>query len=125
MKANHPNIILDYIPDGCTSVAQPCDIGIQRPFKLSVKQSYHEDVVNEVTAQLKAKVDMVALDCHLPIMRDQSTHWLWNAYQALNVESLGKRVSSIESNITSHDLLFVSRHLKSVSYGNGISHIPA
>jgi hypothetical protein len=39
MKANHPNIILDYIPGGCTGIAQPCDVGIQRPFKLSVKRS--------------------------------------------------------------------------------------
>ncbi len=29
MKENHPNIILNFIPGGCTSVAQPCDVGIQ------------------------------------------------------------------------------------------------
>lgn len=29
MCVNHPNIILDFIPGGCTGVHQPCDVGIQ------------------------------------------------------------------------------------------------
>lgn len=29
MSTNHPNILLDYVPGGCTGVAQPCDVGIQ------------------------------------------------------------------------------------------------
>ena len=48
MKQTHPTIILDFITGGCTSVAQPCDVGIQRLFKMSIKRSYHEDVVSEV-----------------------------------------------------------------------------
>jgi hypothetical protein len=35
MRTNHPIIILDFVPGGCTSIAQPCDVGIQRLFKLS------------------------------------------------------------------------------------------
>jgi hypothetical protein len=37
MKGNHPTIIVDFVPGGCTGVHQPCDVGIQRPFKLSTK----------------------------------------------------------------------------------------
>jgi hypothetical protein len=30
MKKTHPNIILHYVPAGCTGVFQPCDVGIQQ-----------------------------------------------------------------------------------------------
>ncbi|KAF8231623.1 hypothetical protein L208DRAFT_1276086 [Tricholoma matsutake] len=55
MKKMHPTIILDFIPGGCTGVAQPCDVGIQRPWKLSIKRSYHEDIISEIVDQLKDK----------------------------------------------------------------------
>jgi hypothetical protein len=29
MSAKHPTIIVDFVPGGCTGVAQPCDVGIQ------------------------------------------------------------------------------------------------
>jgi hypothetical protein len=29
LRANHPTIILDYVPGGCTGVWQACDVGIQ------------------------------------------------------------------------------------------------
>jgi hypothetical protein len=33
MRTYHPDIILDYIPGGCTGVSQPLDVGINRIFK--------------------------------------------------------------------------------------------
>ena len=33
MHEKHPNIFLDFVPAGCTGVVQPCDVGIQHPFK--------------------------------------------------------------------------------------------
>jgi hypothetical protein len=45
MKTRYPNIIVDFVPGGCTGVWQACDVGIQRIFKHSLKRSYHEDVV--------------------------------------------------------------------------------
>jgi hypothetical protein len=44
MHKNHPNILLDYMPGGCTGVHQPCNVGIQRPLKLSIRKLYHEDM---------------------------------------------------------------------------------
>jgi hypothetical protein len=29
MRINHPNVVIDFVPGGCTGVHQPCDIGIQ------------------------------------------------------------------------------------------------
>ena len=95
MKENHPNIILDFILGGCTSIAQPCDVGIQRPFKHSMKKSYHKDIVAEVLEQLKAGEDVVTIDTRLPLLRDHSTHWLWNVYQTVNKEALVKKVNLV------------------------------
>ncbi|KAE9388316.1 hypothetical protein BT96DRAFT_836425 [Gymnopus androsaceus JB14] len=80
MKENYPHIILDYIPGGCTGVAQPCDVGIQCPLKLLTKQSYHEYVVNEFEKQIKSKKEVLTLDDRLQPLRDSSVQWLVNAY---------------------------------------------
>ena len=95
MKQTHPTIILDFVPGGCTSVAQPCDVGIQWLFKLSIKRSYHEDVVSEVMHQLESQATIVDFDTHVGAMRDRSTRWIWNAYQAINHENLVKKVRNI------------------------------
>jgi hypothetical protein len=92
MNRNHPTIILDYIPGGCTGIAQPCDVGIQWPFKLSIKQSYHEDIVMEVLCQLNNH-EAVAIDDRLGTLRNRSAGWLWNAYRTINQPSLVKKVS--------------------------------
>ena len=55
LRSKHPTIILSFVPGGCTGVFQPCDVGIQRPFKLSLKRSYHEDVVSEILEQFEKK----------------------------------------------------------------------
>ncbi|KAG2344250.1 hypothetical protein BDR05DRAFT_882745 [Suillus weaverae] len=55
MKNNHPTIILNYVPGGCTGLFQPCDVRIQHLFKHSLKHSYHSDVVQELLEQLACK----------------------------------------------------------------------
>lgn len=94
MKKTHPTIILDFVPGGCTSVAQPCDVGIQRPFKLSLKRSYHEDIVADVVDQLKAGGEVVSIDTRLAVIRDRSVRWIWNAYQTIKNTDLVKKVSN-------------------------------
>jgi len=95
MRTTHPTIILDFVPGGCTGVAQPCDVGIQRPFKLSLKRSYHEDIVADVVNQLKAGNEVVSIDMRLAVIRDRSVHWIWNAYQSINNAELVKKVSKM------------------------------
>lgn len=93
MHKKHPTIIIDFVPGGCTGVAQPCDVGIQRPFKLSLKKSYHEDIVSDVLAQMSDNAPTIKIDTRLPILRDRSTRWLWNAFQAINNTALVKKAS--------------------------------
>ena len=95
MKTTHPTIMLDFVPGGCTGVAQPCDVGIQRPLKLSLKRSYHEDIVSDVVNQLKAGNEVVSIDTRLAVIRDRSVRWIWNAYQSINNADLVKKASKI------------------------------
>jgi hypothetical protein len=53
MKKIHLNIIIIFIPGGCTGVWQFCDVGVQWIFKHSVKQLYCEKIVSEVLGQLE------------------------------------------------------------------------
>lgn len=91
MKKTHPLIILDFVPGGCTGIHQPCDVGIQRPLKLSIRRSYHEDIVQEISKQLE-KGKIVSVDKQIATLRDRSVRWIWNAYNSLNKPDLVKKV---------------------------------
>ena len=92
MKDHYPNIILDFVPGGCTPVWQACDTGIQRIFKHSLKRSYHEDVVTAILKQMEDSMDAIRVDKRLGILRDQSVSWLWKAHQTLNKPEIVKKV---------------------------------
>jgi hypothetical protein len=84
MKKAHPNIILHYVPAGCTGVFQPCDVSIQHIMKHSLKRSYHRDVVNEILAQIEDDKPDITIDKTVGVLRDRTVPWLWDAYQTLN-----------------------------------------
>ena len=92
MQKNHPSIQMDYVPGGCTSVAQPCDVGILRTFKLSIKRSYHEDMVMKIGKQIDDGHTSFIIDTHLASLRDASVQWLWNAYRVINNSALIHKV---------------------------------
>jgi hypothetical protein len=113
MKNTHPTIILHYVPGGCTGLFQPCDVGIQRIFKHSLKRSYHTDIVEEITRQLDRGERNVVVDKRLGILRDRSVVWLWDAFCTINKPAIVKKVSNhaclmIWLELTRH------RHLKCV-----------
>ncbi|KAF4621853.1 hypothetical protein D9613_012075 [Agrocybe pediades] len=84
MRKMHPTIIIDFIPGGCTGVHQPCDVGIQRPLKLSMRRSYHEDIVSEFLTELDNGNPAPALKDALGVVRNRSVRWMWNTYCAVN-----------------------------------------
>jgi hypothetical protein len=92
MHDNHPNILLDLVPGGCTGVAQPCDVGIQRPFKHITNQAYLEDVVKETLTQIDANATTVKVDQQIEYLRNASIGWLWKAYQGLNKRDIVQKV---------------------------------
>jgi hypothetical protein len=95
MKENHPDIIMHYVPAGCTGVFQACDVGIQRIFKHSLKHSYHQDVVTDILEQIDQGKDTIVVEKRLGILCDWSVGWLWDAYQTLNNEQTIKKVCSL------------------------------
>ena len=94
MKNNHPTIVLNYVPGGCTGLFQPCDVGIQRVFKHSLKRSYHSDVVLELSKQLAREETRLVVDKQIGVLRDRSITWLWDAFTTVNKPDIVKKVSN-------------------------------
>ena len=94
MKKTHLNIILDFVPGGCTGVHQPCDVGIQRVLKHSIRRSYLEGVMEEFREQLEKNGNISGLDSHVGNLRNHSVKWIWDAYQSINKPELVKKVIS-------------------------------
>ena len=95
MAANHKNIVLVFVPANCTGMFQPCNVGIQRPLKLSLKRTAHEDIVKEILGHLDKEMtspDGVLLSKSLPVLRNRSTRWINEAFHALNIPALVKQV---------------------------------
>ena len=84
MKTNHPNIYVSFIPNGCTGVWQPLDVGIQRAMKLSMQRSAHQDVVKEVQDRLTKGVTDIKVDTTVGTLRDRSVKWVVNTIHDLD-----------------------------------------
>ena len=78
-------------------MAQPCDVGLQRPIKLAIKELQHEDIVNETLTQLSSGTvpSEVRLDVTKGTLRDRSVRWFVEAYKAVNKTDLIKKVRFI------------------------------
>ena len=85
-----------YIPGGTTGLFQPCDVGIQRIIKHSFKRSFHEDIVDEVSSQLdnveEGEEARIVIEKGLPILRDRTVKWLWDAYKTVEKKEIVKQV---------------------------------
>lgn len=97
MKENHSNIIIHFVPAGCTGVFQPCDVGIQRIMKHSLKRSCHRDIVEEILGQLDNNEE-VTITKAIGVLRDRTVTWLLDAYTTLNKPQTVKKVSCMSSN---------------------------
>lgn len=93
MKKTHPNIIVHYVPAGCTGVFQPCDVGMQRIMKHSLKRSCHRDVVDEILTQVDGGKPNITVDKTIGVLRDRTVSWLWDAYKTLDDPRIVKKVS--------------------------------
>jgi hypothetical protein len=93
MQDNHPSITIVFVPGGCTGVAQPCDVGMQRPFKHVTNQAFLDDIVKTTLTQIDSNAETINIDDHLGTLRDASVGWLWKAYEALNKKEIVQKVS--------------------------------
>ena len=87
MLENYEHIIkLVYVPAGCTSVAQPCDVILQRPFKHLILLQFSEWIASQVSLQLNSgtKAADIRLDFSLTNLRDLGALWVLKAFNDLN-----------------------------------------
>jgi hypothetical protein len=128
MAENYPRILIVFVPGGCTGLFQPLDVGIQRVYKQSMRQSAHRDVVAEATALFASLTDdendtgtisepdhndaetiesveplLLKLDTTLPTHRNRCVGWIVDAFHGCNDKELILKVRPpILSNIDSH-----------------------
>ncbi|KAF8988262.1 hypothetical protein BDZ89DRAFT_974934 [Hymenopellis radicata] len=95
VRTTYDWIDLDFIPGGCTGLCQACDVSIQHPVKLSIRQSQQEDLLNEATSQLGTAEGAAAItfETGIKVIRDRSVQWLVDAYHAVNKPELVKKAS--------------------------------
>jgi hypothetical protein len=82
-----------YIPAECTGVFLPCDVGIQRIIKHSLKQSCHCDMVDEILVQADEGKTDITVGKTIGVLHNQTVSWLWDAYTTLNDPRIVKKVS--------------------------------
>ena len=94
VRTRWPWIRLRYVPGGMTGLAQPCDVGIQRPYKLSIRRSQLQDLVAETLRHIQSDGDPAALelDSRIGTLRDRSVGWFVNAWRDINHPELVKKV---------------------------------
>ncbi|KAF7796672.1 hypothetical protein EIP86_007855 [Pleurotus ostreatoroseus] len=93
LRKTYPWIRLIFVPAGCTALGQPCDVGIQRPLKHTMRRTAHAHIVHETLKQLQEGTEArcVALDKSIGVLRDRSIEWMVNGYKAINKPDLVKK----------------------------------
>ena len=99
MGRNHETIIVDFVPARMTGLFQPCDVGFQRVFKHSTRNSAHDDVVQEVLRKLEdgLSAESMAVDAGIKVLRNRTVGWLWKAYCQLNRPEVIKKVGNLRA----------------------------
>ncbi|KAF8242660.1 hypothetical protein K440DRAFT_564808, partial [Wilcoxina mikolae CBS 423.85] len=88
LNATYSWLIIIFVPANCTSVFQPCDVGLQRIFKHIIRQEASKFFIQEVQQQLNTGVqpENVKTSTALGILRDQTPHWIRTAANYLNTQ---------------------------------------
>jgi hypothetical protein len=113
LHAEYPWIVTDFIPAGCTGLWQPCDVGIQRPLKLAIKQCQQNDLVQTTLLQLESGIDpsQIKVDATLGTLRESAVSWLVSAYHQINKPDIICQVRQFMSSICSRMIMnLVYRH---------------
>ena len=57
-----------------------------------MRRSFHEDVVEEVLAQIDDGAEVIKIEKKLGILRDRTVKWIWDAFGVLKSEKIVKKV---------------------------------
>jgi hypothetical protein len=87
VKTTYPWIELHYVPGGCTGLFQPCDVGMQRPFKQAIKLAQLADTVATTLKHLSSKSGegsaVFKLDVTIGELRKQCPRWFVQAFDTI------------------------------------------
>ena len=72
-KIHHPEIFVLYIPTNCTSIYQPANVVIQRPFKRTFRQEFNKFTMDTILSQLKGGKD-VQMDFEMSKLKPHLCH---------------------------------------------------
>jgi hypothetical protein len=81
VKEKYPQILLIFVPANCTSVLQPANVIIQRPFKHSFKLQFDTYTSQDIGHQLEEKdLKDVKLDTKMTVLKPLLCSWLYQAW---------------------------------------------
>ena len=79
MKIHHPEIHVLYIPANCTSVFQPADVVIQRPFKHAFRQKFNQFIIHGYYNKSDVE-ELMHIDFKMSKLKPHICHWLYKAW---------------------------------------------
>ena len=79
MKAIHPQIHVLFIPTNCTSIYEPADVILQRPFKHAFRQEFNKYSMDVITKQIETNED-IKIDFKMSTLKPKLCSWLFSAW---------------------------------------------
>jgi hypothetical protein len=69
LKQHYPTYYFFFIPAGCTSVAQPADVILQRPFKHGVTNRYSAWLTEDMVLQLNKQINVPIIETSIKVLK--------------------------------------------------------
>ena len=75
-------ILQVHVPNNCTDLFQPLDLGVNKAFKDKLRSKFSEWYAQEVSKQLAAgtQVEKVQVDMRMPVVKELSSSWFISVY---------------------------------------------
>jgi hypothetical protein len=85
VKEKHPEILLIFVLANCTSVLQPADVILQRPFKHAFRKQYDMYTSESIDSQLATNAAKdVRVDTKMSTLKPLLCNWLFLSWQHIN-----------------------------------------
>ena len=90
VRTKYPLVHLLYVPAGCTSIAQPCDTGVQRPLKCALTKAFQGFVSETITAQVRAGATAatIHIDTRISTIKPRVPGFVHTAYSSITPETV-------------------------------------
>jgi hypothetical protein len=88
----HSEILMLFVPANCTTIFQPADVILQRPFKHGFRQQFDLWTMEEMDKQLQTRaVEDIKMDFRMSTIKPHLCAWLLKAWQHVDKENLIQR----------------------------------